>query len=177
MVRLFPFVVLPSNATPWQLSAARPCLFLAILTIASIGEPALQRDLEARFREYIASHVIVEGEKSLDLLQGLLVYLGWYDTTVICCDELVALTLEIVPPQNRYQHYFIAGRQQFWRFWGLGLSMIRDLKLDCVPDSLPSVDVGATGTPDPLMPASTGDRHYNREAQRVYLGWYHISVL
>ena len=55
----------------------KPFLLLSILVMASAKARGLQVLLEKELRELLASKVIVEGELSLDLLQGLCVYLAW----------------------------------------------------------------------------------------------------
>jgi len=73
----FPFVNIPEDATIPSLSKASPFLLLAILTIASIKDPQLFHQMDHEFRRVLSSKVIVEGQKSLDFLQGLLVYIAW----------------------------------------------------------------------------------------------------
>ena len=55
----------------------KPFLMLSILVMASVRARPLQVLLEKELRELLASKVIVEGELSLDLLQGLLLYVAW----------------------------------------------------------------------------------------------------
>ncbi|KAF7595030.1 hypothetical protein BBP40_007631 [Aspergillus hancockii] len=71
----FPFVTTPSNIA----SVDHRFLYLAVLTAASSDDIDLVRSLDARFRDVLADRVIVSGEKSLDYLQGLLVYIAWYN--------------------------------------------------------------------------------------------------
>jgi hypothetical protein len=78
----FPFISLPPNASIQSLSKTSPFLFLAILAAASISDTALHRQIDYEFRKVLSSKVIVEGQKSLDYLQGILVYLAWY----VCWD-------------------------------------------------------------------------------------------
>ncbi|PLB51640.1 hypothetical protein P170DRAFT_349551, partial [Aspergillus steynii IBT 23096] len=69
----FPFVTVPEDiATPQH-----RFLYLAILTVTATDNMALMRSLDARFRAVLADRVVVAGEKSLDYLQGLLVYISW----------------------------------------------------------------------------------------------------
>jgi hypothetical protein len=74
----FPFVVLPESWTLATLLKDRPFLALGIFSVMSNTNLALQRLLVTKFRKSISERLIVGGEKSLDLLQGLLVHLGWY---------------------------------------------------------------------------------------------------
>ena len=74
----FPFVYVDPTATLESLRWDKPFLILSILVMASPRARSLQVLLEKELREVLAQKVIVEGELSLDLLQGLLVYLAWY---------------------------------------------------------------------------------------------------
>ena len=71
-----------------RLRERNPCALTAVLAIGAKLAPSngyfggraevLADVLEREWREELARKVIVEGQKSLDLVQGLLVYLGWY---------------------------------------------------------------------------------------------------
>ena len=74
----FPFVVVPYGMSAELLSQQRPFLFLAILASASFMCKPLQRSLDASFRSALSQRVVFHGDKSLDILQGLLVYLAWF---------------------------------------------------------------------------------------------------
>jgi hypothetical protein len=50
---------------------------LAILTTASREDPQLYCQMNHEFRRVLSSKIIMEGRKSLDFLQGLLVYIAW----------------------------------------------------------------------------------------------------
>lgn len=72
----FPFVVLPPDMTLEELKL-KPFLFMTIMTIGCRHDLERQSSLARRIREVIAQRVLVKGEQSLDILQGLLVYLAW----------------------------------------------------------------------------------------------------
>ena len=78
MNQYFPFVVIPKGVTAESLSEQRPFLFLAVVTSASSMYKPLQRALDSRFRSILSQDAVFHGKKSLDLLQGLLVYLAWF---------------------------------------------------------------------------------------------------
>ena len=73
----FPFVNVPAEATVPSLSRNSPFLLLAILTVASSQDPKLKHQLDREFRRVLGSQVIVEEQKSLDFVQGMLVYIAW----------------------------------------------------------------------------------------------------
>ena len=81
MFPFYPFVAIHSHMRAEEVSRERPFLFLAILTATSSTEKYLQRALDEEFRSTLSRMVIIEGKKSLDILQGLLVYLAWYLTS------------------------------------------------------------------------------------------------
>lgn len=74
----FPYVDIPEEATVPSLSRKSPFLLLAILTSSSIRYPKLYPQIDHEFRRVLSSKVIVEGKKSLDFLQGLLIYIAWW---------------------------------------------------------------------------------------------------
>lgn len=73
----FPFVIVPANVSAADLRQEKPFLFLAILASASYDNMPLQRLLGAEVKKSISTRMILNGEISFDLLQGLLVYLAW----------------------------------------------------------------------------------------------------
>ncbi|THV46244.1 hypothetical protein BGAL_0402g00010 [Botrytis galanthina] len=74
----FPFVLLPPQASLESLRHERPVLLLGILASTSQNNIPVQHLLESELRETISSRTIIHGEKSIDLLQGILLYLAWY---------------------------------------------------------------------------------------------------
>lgn len=77
MVDFFPFVPLPKECFCRDLIQQRPMLMFAVLTVASYDSALLQLTLSREFRK-VATVKIMNGEKSLDLLQGLLVFIAWH---------------------------------------------------------------------------------------------------
>jgi hypothetical protein len=77
MVDFFPFVTLPKDCSCQDLSQHRPLLMFAVLTVASHESAQLQQTLSREFRKTIMVQILT-GKKSLDLLQGLLIFLAWH---------------------------------------------------------------------------------------------------
>lgn len=73
----FPFVVLREESTVRALARDSPFLLLAILSVASNLEVPLHHQLDHEFRRILSSKVVFEGQRSLEYLQGLLIYLAW----------------------------------------------------------------------------------------------------
>ncbi|KAH9219738.1 hypothetical protein DL95DRAFT_404483 [Leptodontidium sp. 2 PMI_412] len=78
----FPFVKVAPEATVPSLSRTSPFLLLAILTSASIQDPLLHHQIDHEFKRVLSSKVLLQGQRSLDFLQGLLVYIAWYPVHV-----------------------------------------------------------------------------------------------
>lgn len=77
MAEYFPFVVIPAQVTAEQLRREKPFLFLAVLASSSHADMRLQRKLGREVKKAVAARMVIKGEQSFDLLQGLLVYLAW----------------------------------------------------------------------------------------------------
>lgn len=77
MTDFFPFVALPKDCSCRDLVQHRPVLMFAVLTVASYETVPLQQTLSREFRK-VAMVKIMNGDKSLDLLQGLLVFIAWH---------------------------------------------------------------------------------------------------
>jgi hypothetical protein len=78
MKNFFPFVAVPEEATIKSLSRNSPFLLLAMLCAASVKDIQLVNHLDHEFKRVLSEKIICEGRKSLDFLQGLLVYIAWF---------------------------------------------------------------------------------------------------
>jgi hypothetical protein len=78
MAKYFPFVVIDDRISAEELRRAKPFLVEVVL-VAGLYKDSGQ--LTARGKEvvsHLSQRMLLDGEKSLDLLQGLLVYISWY---------------------------------------------------------------------------------------------------
>ena len=74
----FPFVVVPLDTTLQALRMESPFLFLAIAAAMNFDNPYLQHKLGEEVRQQALQRILSGTEQSLDVLQGLLVYIAWY---------------------------------------------------------------------------------------------------
>jgi hypothetical protein len=72
----FPFVLIPDSMTAEQLRNVRPFLWLNIMLVTSRSSPQYQRMGDIVRRE-LSEAMVMDSEKSLDLLLGMIVFLGW----------------------------------------------------------------------------------------------------
>ncbi|KAL5084792.1 hypothetical protein Trisim1_011461 [Trichoderma cf. simile WF8] len=136
-------VLLPPEASLDYLRLERPCLFLAILT--ACARDHLQARLEVEFRKMLADRVIVNAEKNLDLLQGLLVYLTWNHL------------------------YFNPAKEQIYQLSQMATTMAAELKLP--PDDLiKDILIQQRGTFD-----KNGQYYFIIEKMRTFVACYYID--
>ncbi|EHY58925.1 Transcription factor opdL [Exophiala dermatitidis] len=77
MSQYFPFVAIPPSQTIAEIRRAKPFLFRACLTVACHGDLHLQRQMAHELSKQLGDCMLVRGDKSLDLLQGILILVAW----------------------------------------------------------------------------------------------------
>lgn len=77
MARQVPFISIPPQISAQALSQENPFLYRAIITVASYHDSLHQIQLGQELVKYLTEHLVMLGEKNIDLLQGLLVYITW----------------------------------------------------------------------------------------------------
>lgn len=78
MLPFYPCITISDDTTVPQLAATRPFVLLAILAAAS-GSRTLQGHslYDEEFRKVLALKFVAGGERTLELLQGILIYCAW----------------------------------------------------------------------------------------------------
>jgi hypothetical protein len=66
------------------LSREGPFLYQAIIAVTSHHDPVHQIDLGHQFVRQLTEHLVFHAHKSLDMLQGLLVYITWCVIRFLC---------------------------------------------------------------------------------------------
>lgn len=77
-IQQFPFVVIPDEIPLDVVRKKSPWLFLAVAATMLFDNPFLQHQLGDTLRDQAFQKVLSGTEKSLDLLQALLLYTTWY---------------------------------------------------------------------------------------------------
>lgn len=72
----FPFVIVSEEWSIDFLRRRRPVLLLTIMCMATRSDLKLQRQLELEIRNTLSKKVMFNYEKSLDIIQGILVYVA-----------------------------------------------------------------------------------------------------
>lgn len=79
MAPQLPVVIFPPGTTAADIRKSKPTLFLAVLCAGSgTDHPDVQRVLTKEVMQIYADHIICRGEKTLELVQALLVSTIWY---------------------------------------------------------------------------------------------------
>jgi hypothetical protein len=144
----FPIWVFPEGASCIDCIKHKPFVMLAMLVASSSANERLQAACDIAFRNILARKVIVEGKRSLELLQGLLIYLAWH------------------------HHYMRHETQQIYQYLQLAIGMAVDLGLN-KPKSKqrhpPNLSQNSMGR------ESTTSEGGTAEEKRALLGCYALS--
>lgn len=73
----FPFVMVDPDADAASMAAERPITTVALCAVASGSHPDIQVRLVRSFRLALSRMVVLQGERSIDLSIGLLIFLAW----------------------------------------------------------------------------------------------------
>lgn len=79
LVQYFPTVVLPEGCDADDIRRTKPILFLAVIAAASGSSDAdLNVTLNKEILQIYAHQIVIKGEKSLELIQSMLITIAWY---------------------------------------------------------------------------------------------------
>ena len=73
---MFPFVHIPADTSASELHRQKPFLWLVIMSLTT-KSAADQLAMGEIIRQSVSQKVVAKGDKSLDMLLGLICYLGW----------------------------------------------------------------------------------------------------
>ncbi|RDW74645.1 fungal specific transcription factor domain-containing protein [Aspergillus mulundensis] len=150
MLPHFCFVTVPPAVSAKQLRQKKPFLFLAILVASSYENMPLQRALGHEFKSLVASRMVVGGEVSFELLQGLLVFLAW-------------------------SHYH-SKPQRYTQSLHLAVSLVVDLRLDRPPQTKMWKTGLRFGPQHDSQDKTLTRPSWGRDEQRAVLGCYYLSA-
>ncbi|KAI5455770.1 hypothetical protein BGZ63DRAFT_397914 [Mariannaea sp. PMI_226] len=79
MLTYFPFITLSPEVSIRELTLSQPVVLLAILSAtSSLQTPGTRSSYDAEFTKELAIRYVTNGERTLELLQGILIYCAWY---------------------------------------------------------------------------------------------------
>ncbi|KAM3557389.1 hypothetical protein MY1884_004543 [Beauveria asiatica] len=88
----FPFVWIPGYMTAQELCESKPCLFRAVMLSSAPLPVARLKKMKRNVIAYISQRMLVEEERSLDVLQGLLIVIAWADLQSLYDQQITNLT-------------------------------------------------------------------------------------
>lgn len=74
-----PYVVIPIGTNASSMAVNKPFLLQAVETVAFFHDTAIQQSMVKDLMRQISERVMINGGKSLDLVQGRLVFGNWYN--------------------------------------------------------------------------------------------------
>jgi hypothetical protein len=78
MSQHYPFVALRPGISAQELEATRPVLFSAIRMVSSVRSLTSMRAQSYNIMKHISEHMLIQSERSLELLQTILLVIGFY---------------------------------------------------------------------------------------------------
>ncbi|OAA62122.1 hypothetical protein ISF_05131 [Cordyceps fumosorosea ARSEF 2679] len=108
--QLYPFVVIPPSITAAQLGVARPFLMSAIRMVTSFRSLRSMRAQMYALKMHISDFMLIRSERSMDLLQGIIVILGWYQYhcfTHAQLHNLLSLAISLIGEMGLNRHPII----------------------------------------------------------------------
>jgi hypothetical protein len=105
-----PFVPLPVNTTARHLYTQKPVLLQAITVVAFFHDLPRQRELVKHLTRSLSERILMNNEKSVDILQAILVFVTWYHPHLFQAQQItnllhlaIAMTIDLGlnrPPQQ-----------------------------------------------------------------------------
>ncbi|EEU42974.1 uncharacterized protein NECHADRAFT_83628 [Fusarium vanettenii 77-13-4] len=150
----FPFVPMLDSLASHEFYSESRFLFWTILAAVSPLKEKVQMEFKAWFRKYLAEHVVMGQERSLDILQGILVYLAWNDF-----------------------HFY--GDLQVTSIIQLAIGLIIDLRLDRPAGAILGAPRSLLGDAWTSMgkPCSKIKTDQSSQDKRAVLGMYYITAI
>lgn len=74
----YPFVIVPKDVSASHIQSTRPFLMACIRMVASFHSMKSRQGQMYQLMSHIAERMLIQSERSLDLLSGIIVILGWH---------------------------------------------------------------------------------------------------
>ncbi|KNG87112.1 hypothetical protein ANOM_005303 [Aspergillus nomiae NRRL 13137] len=143
----FPFVIISDSMNAISLRREYPFLFMTIMTVSTEDTPALQKKLGHEVKRTISTRIIMNNERNIDLLLGLLVYTAWY------------------------HYHWESMLPHMYLFLQLTVIMVADLGLDREPNFTMRNIAASLGRPPTAHQLSTS---HSAAGKRALLGTFYL---
>ncbi|CAI7572578.1 unnamed protein product [Penicillium glandicola] len=173
MFPLFPFFMIPPDVTAEKLRREKPFLYLNISMVAC-QNPSRQRQMVDVVQEYVAERIVIRGEHSLDLLQGLLIHVAWFIS--VSRFPQPSEQPPDVPKGDGEPHQFIRSTSQLDAFVHLLVAQSLSLGLNQGLSYQKNMNYPLTYLKD-TMNVDPQDPVRTLEERRTYLGCYYLTTM
>ena len=167
----FPFVIVPDGSVE-NLYRLRPVLVMGIIVAASFRSLSQQRVLAGNLLEYLSLHVLLRGEKSLDLLQGLLILAAWY--VVLFFGTMTGARADAWPT-CRYQCQFSLSHSAFTSVLHLATGLLSDLGLNQPAAKVDRHNFVLSAINGAAHGVHAASRQRTNEERRALLGCFYVT--
>ncbi|TKA79019.1 hypothetical protein B0A55_03167 [Friedmanniomyces simplex] len=150
MAPSLPFVILPPGLGAAQLYEQNPFLLHAIVTVTYFHDLSKQQTLVKHLMRDVSQRILLDNEKNVGILQGLLVFVAWY-------------------------HIHVFWGQQVTNLLHLAIAMTIDLGIDRVPGSCQS-DF-KTATAKAVQGSAFMQKAASLEEHRVLAGVFYLTSM
>lgn len=175
MFPLFPFLMIPPHITAEELRREKPFLYLNISMVACQNAPR-QRELVDAVKEYVAEHIVIKEELSLDLLQGLLVNVAWFISVSRCPPPREQLPDVLKGEGEGEPHHTVRSTAHLDTFVHLLVAQSFSLGLNQELSYQKSLNNTLT-----YLKEAVNEDHHNPvrtlEERRTYLGCYYLTTM
>lgn len=171
----FPYVIIPESCSAQALKEERPMLAQAIFIATSWRYPARQAALKANFVRELAERYFIKSERSLDLLQSLIVNFGWYVDDRQAVSGYNADLISSLP--NRCHYYASPVTCQAYRLGSLAVSLAVELGITQRPMNITQHDMIVSSGSAFSQNETASSQFWSYEARRAFVGANTISTL
>lgn len=77
MAPTMPFVVIPEGTDAWEIAQQKPFLMQVITTVAFFHDLPRQQVMVKDLMRQISEKLLMRNEKSLEVLQGIMILIAW----------------------------------------------------------------------------------------------------
>lgn len=151
MAHAIPFVIIPSDVTARWLYSTKPLLLHAIVTVTYFHNLSKQQLMVRQLMRDISERILINNEKNIGILQGLLVFTTWY-------------------------HPHIFWGQQVTNLLHLAIAIVIDMGIDRNPASCFGADFKGATTKAVHGPGLV-QRAHTLEEYRILAGVFYLTSM
>ncbi|VTT64162.1 unnamed protein product [Fusarium fujikuroi] len=171
----FPYVIIPEGVTSLALQRTSPMLLLAILITTSWKLRGQQDRLNQVFLKALGTKLVLEGDRDMDLLRGLMVYLNW--SANMPCNQNTFTSTYYSVFLSRIHLHTTPKTQQAYRLASIAASMAVEFGITQRPGKNKHQQLNVEAFVERPKALSAVDAElWDPVARRAYLGCYQMTT-